>query len=265
VTAQARREAIERRVTRDGEVDFATLTHEFDVSEMTIRRDIEALEEKGVLRRVRGGAIAFRQQPADSGLASRDIEAAEKAHIADVAVTLLQPNETVLIDSGSTALAVAKALRGRDLGLTIVTPSILVAVELADDPGTTVILTGGRVKPGELSLVGEEAAAVLSLYNCDTYIMGAAGLDAAHGVTEYQRDSGFLKRAALPMARRTVVVADASKLGEVELLRVAALNAISAIVTDGPPDDPTLVAAREAGVDVVLAASPGRESGRGRK
>ena len=255
MAAKKRRATIEERVRVHGEVDFATLSKEFGVSEMTIRRDIEVLESSGLVRRVVGGAIAVigkSSEPAAGGAA----DAAEgKMHIAEAVVTLLQPHETVILDSGSTVLAVAKAIKGKQLGLTVVTPSLLVALELADEPDTTILLTGGLLRPGELSLIGLDAEDTFTQYNCDVYVMGVAGVDAARGVTEYHRGEGSVKKAAMRAADRVILVVDEVKLGRVQLMNVAPLDAIHTLVTDGAYDNPTVVAAREIGVDVLSVST----------
>lgn len=256
-----RRALIEKRVVADGEIDFASLANEFQVSEMTIRRDVNALEDKGVVRRVSGGAIALVGKSSEPTFETRAAQAAtEKAHMAGAVLELLQPHETVILDSGSTVLAVARALRGRELGLTVVTPSLLVAAELADDPGTTVLLAGGQVRPGELSLIGTETEATFGLYNCDVYVMGIAGVDARRGITEYHREEANVKKAAMAAADRVIVVADMTKLGRVQLMNVAGFDDISALVTDGPADHPAVHAAHEAGVEVVHV-QPYRQQG----
>lgn len=257
MAAKNRRDLIEQRVLNIGEVEFSSLATEFDVSEMTIRRDIETLESRGVVRRVFGGAIALVGKSSEPSFESRASEgAAVKIHLAVAAAELLRPNETVILDSGSTVLAVARAIKNRGLALTVVTPSILVAVELASEPDTTVLLTGGRVRPGELSLIGAETEEAFARYNCDTYVMGVAGVDIAKGVTDYHRDEGSVKRAAAASADRVIVVADRSKIGRVQLMNIAPLRAIYALVTDADPDDPALIAARAAGVLVVCVPIP---------
>ena len=258
IPVDERRAALEQRILANGEIEFAAMAEEFAVSEMTIRRDVDVLERKGVARRIIGGAIAFRGKSDEPPFASRAADAsASKEHIASAVVDLLQQHETVLLDSGSSALAVAWSIRGRGLGLTVVTPSIAVAVALADEPDTTVLLAGGRVRPGELSLIGAETEASFALYNCDTYVMGIAGI-AALGVTDYHREESSVKRAALRAADRIVVVADSSKLGRIRLMNIAPLSALSVLVTDGAGDDPTVLAAREAGVEVVCVATPSK-------
>lgn len=250
--AKKRRELIETLVLSTGEIDFVSLASELGVSEMTIRRDVDSLESKGVVRRIVGGAIALVGKSSEPPFKARSAAAAiVKVRLAEAVVQVLQPHETVILDSGSTVLAVARAIKGRGLGLTIVTPSILVAIELADEPDTTVLLAGGLVRPGELSLVGAETQEMFARYNCDSYVMGIAGVDLDRGVSEYHREEGNVKKAAAKSADRVIVVADQAKLGRVQLMNVAPLGSISVLVTDGDPADPTLVAARNAGVEVV--------------
>jgi DeoR/GlpR family transcriptional regulator of sugar metabolism len=250
--AQTRRELIETLVVSHGEIDFTSLATEFGVSEMTIRRDVEALESKGVLRRIVGGAIATAGKSSEPSFKDRSTAATlAKMRIAEATADLLVPHETVIIDSGSTALEVARAIKGRDLGLTVVTPSIQVAVELADEPNTNVILTGGLVRPGELSLIGFEAEQSFARYNCDTFVMGVAGFDAIRGVTDYHRDESEVKHAALDVSDRIIVVADTSKLGRVQLVNIAESTDINVLVTDADDTDPTVTALRSVGVTVL--------------
>ncbi|QEM46401.1 DeoR/GlpR transcriptional regulator [Mycolicibacterium grossiae] len=253
--AKARRDRIAHRVRAAREVGFAELAAEFDVSEMTIRRDVEALETRGVVRRIVGGAIALQGKDAEPSFATRVADAAEeKRHIADAVADLIGPSETLILDSGSTALAVARSLKGRELALTVVTPSLLAALELVDEPDTTVVLTGGQLRPGELSLIGPSAEDALAGYNCDTFVMGVAGVDAERGVSDYHQAESGVKRAASRRADRVIVAADESKLGRVTFVNIAALADVDVIVTDAPADHPALAAARTHGVDVVTVA-----------
>ncbi len=255
-----RREQIERKLKLEGEVEFVGLAAEFGVSEMTIRRDLEALESKGVGRRVLGGAIAVGSAGAEPPYEMRVSHASRpKLRIAEAARALITAGETLIIDSGSTAMAVANALRGHDLGLTIITPSLLVASHLHDEPNTTIYMTGGQLRPAELSLVGPTAEESFTRFNADVFIMGVAGIDARAGVTDYHYGEAHVKRAAMQSARRTIIFADAEKLGRVQLISIAELWDIDSIVTDAPADHPTLEAARKAGcriVSVVVDPSP---------
>jgi DeoR/GlpR family transcriptional regulator of sugar metabolism len=255
VDVRTRRDRIEQRVRSAREINFADLAAEFDVSEMTIRRDVEALESLGVLRRVVGGAIAVQGKDTEPSFATRVADAAqEKIHIADVVADLIGVNETLILDSGSTALAVANSLKGRGLGLTVVTPSVLAALALVDEPDTTVVLTGGELRAGELSLIGPGAEDTLANYNCDTYVMGVAGIDGDRGISDYHQAESRVKRTASRRADRVIVAADKSKLGRVTFVSIATLSQVQTIVSDGPADHPALVAARAAGVEVICVA-----------
>jgi DeoR/GlpR family transcriptional regulator of sugar metabolism len=258
VDAKTRRDRIEQCVRAQREIAYAALATEFDVSEMTIRRDVEALELLGVVRRIVGGAIALKGKDSEPSFETRVANAAEeKHHIADAVADLIGPKETLIIDSGSTALAVARSLKGRKLGLTIVTPSVLAALELVDEPDTTVVLTGGELRRGELSLIGPATEDTLHNYNCDTFVMGVAGIDGDRGISDYHQAESRVKRAASQRADRVIVAADHSKVGRVTFVSIAPLSEIDIIVTDGSPDHAALVAARGVGVDVICVAGRG--------
>jgi DeoR/GlpR family transcriptional regulator of sugar metabolism len=255
MTSDGRRDAIRGRLAERGEVAITALAAEFAVSEMTIRRDLETLEERGVARRVRGGAISTVSRSYEPPLAARSQEAREaKAGIAAVAAGFVEYGETAILDVGSTTLALARELRDRG-GLTILTPSVNAALELASVPTIRVILTGGIVRPGELSLVGDLAEQTFQRFNCDVLFLGVGGIDASKGLTEYNLDDTRVKRAALSAASRCVVLADRSKLGRVCLAQVAALEEIDVLITDAEPGHPVLAPVREAGVEVVSVSS----------
>ena len=251
-----RRRAIRERIGAGDDVRLADLAQEFDVSEMTIRRDLEALEGQGILRRVLGGAIpvAGVGKGLEPSFTSRTHAAADgKAHIAALVTQRLIKREAVYFDGGSTALAVARTVKGRGLELTIVTTSLLVALEVVDEPGTEVILLGGQVRPGELTTIGSEVTESIAQYNVDTYVMGVAGVHPERGLTEYHRDEAGEKRAALGRADRVIVAVDFIKLGKVMLAHVADLSDVHILVTDAAPEHPLVAAIQRHGVEVMCA------------
>lgn len=251
MSTRERRGAIRGFLADRGEVAIAELALQFEVSEMTIRRDLEDLEDQGVARRVRGGAIATVSRSYEPPLATRATEALEaKQRIAAAAAGYIDYGETAILDVGTTTLELAKCLKGRG-GLTIVTPSVRAAAELAGDPNMRVIMTGGIVRPGEFSLIGHLAEDTFSQLNCDVLFLGVGGISGEKGLTEYNLDDTRVKRAALAAASRTVALADQSKLGRVCLATIAGLSEIDVLITDAPPDHPQLDAVREAGVEVV--------------
>lgn len=253
-----RRRLIQEQVVRTGEVQFAALATEFDVSEMTVRRDIDALERQGVVRRVSGGAIPVSAVAFEPSYGLRaDLDPDSKDRIAATIAQLLSPGETVVLDSGSTVARVAHAIRGRQLGLTVITPSITVATTLADEPDTHVILTGGEVRAGELSLVGSEAEEAFARYNCDTFVIGVAGVDVVRGLTEYHPGEASVKRAAIAASARLLVGVDAAKLGRIHLVNIAPISAVDVLVTNpAEQHHPVVTAVRDAGAEIVVTPEP---------
>ncbi|MFT3877316.1 MAG: DeoR/GlpR family DNA-binding transcription regulator [Propioniciclava sp.] len=253
---QQRRLLLADRVAEGGELGFADAAAMFGVSEMTIRRDVEALEAQGRVRRVPGGMMSIRggngyEPPFSSRVMT---QAREKADIARAVADLLVPGSRVMIDTGSTGLAVAKAVRGRGLGLTVLTPNLLVAMQLVDEPDTSVFLTGGELRQGEMSLIGPATVQSLTAYNLDTYVMSVAGVDAERGISDYNVSEAATKRAAVAASDRVIVCVDASKLDKVFLTNVAAFAEVDVLVTDGEAGNRSVLAARDAGVEVVLVA-----------
>lgn len=236
-----------------GEVTVADLSRAAGVSEMTIRRDLEALERQGLLRRVRGGAVTAvsRGYEPPYGLrAGRNLEA--KARIAAKAASLVGEGETLIVDVGTTALELARSLAQRS-GLTILTPSFRAAELLVPNPELRVIVTGGIARPGELSLIGDLAERAFADLHCDAVYLGAGGVDASVGVTEFNLDDARVKRAALASARRCVVLADSSKLDRVAVASVCPVDRVDVLITDDGASEALLAQLRERDVEVLVA------------
>lgn len=253
MSVTTRRRSIQDMILQHGESNLGALAERFQVSEMTIRRDLEALESQGALRRLAGGgAIAVPGKTQEPTFEARALQESEgKAHIGAAVADLLQPGEAVYFDGGSTSLAAARALRRRGLGLTVVTASLLVVLELVDEPGTETILIGGSVRPGELTTFGPEMEEGLRHYHVDTYVMGVAGLHPRKGLTEYHGGEGHGKRAAIDQADRVIVALDQTKLDRVLLVHVADLDRVHILVTDAPRHHKTIAAVSAQGIQVV--------------
>lgn len=237
-----------------GQLQIADIARETKVSEMTIRRDLEALEAVGALTRIHGGAVPVLSRSLSPQFHTRSMRNEEaKARIGAAAAAQLRDGETVIIDAGSTTAHVAIALAGRS-NLRILALDLRIAERLADEPGMTVMVAGGTIRPVERSIYGGMAERSISGLNFDTYIMSAGGLDADAGVTEYNPDDASVKRTAIASARRTIVVADESKMGVVTFANVCRLDEVDTLVTDpqGAASD-TVIRAAEAGLQVVVA------------
>ncbi|KNY04678.1 DeoR/GlpR family DNA-binding transcription regulator [Microbacterium sp. GCS4] len=243
-TPQRRRAEIESLMGDRAEVDIQSLALHFGVSEMTIRRDLGALEEDGVVRRLVGGrALLLDAKSREPALSTRSTAAYEsKSHIGRAVADLLSDDEVVFIDGGSTALAAAHALRGSGRRLTVLTRSLLIAAELAEEPHIEIFMLGGRVKSSEMLTTTSTMSDDLRHFNVDTYVMGISGVHPTRGLTDYDPDESAGKRLALERADRVLLLADHSKLGRVLMSRVAGLDVVSTLVTDADEQNEVLAA-----------------------
>ena len=225
-----------RGAGRIGVAELAGLT---GASEMTIRRDLDVLAAQGVLERYRGGARSLLLRGEEPPFAMRAHEGVDvKRRIAAETARLISDGESVVLDSGTTCLEVARALEHRRL--TVVPLSLHAVNALAAAPRLTLLVPGGRPRPGELALTGPLTAASLAALRFDTAVIGCCGVNAANGLTAHDLDDAAVKRAAIASARRVVAVAEAAKLSRTALAFVAPASALHAIITDeSAPDDET--------------------------
>ncbi|HVB70175.1 MAG TPA: DeoR/GlpR family DNA-binding transcription regulator [Acidimicrobiales bacterium] len=255
MNASRRRADIAERLRVEGEASISVLATEYGTSEMTIRRDLDYLEEEGLARRARGGAIFLHSRSYEPPIHQRaGVQAEAKCQIGAAAAATVLEGETIILDVGTTTAAMAKALR-HDLEVTVVTNSLLIANELASKPRVRTILTGGTVRPGEMSLVGPRAQSAFGEYHCDAVFLGIAAV-STEGLTEYNEDDAHVKRAAIASARRVVLLADATKLGRVTFAAVAPLAELDVLITDAAEDHEVVLAAHDLGVEVRCAAEP---------
>jgi DeoR/GlpR family transcriptional regulator of sugar metabolism len=259
-----------RRITdalrQASQLSVAELMGLTGASDMTIRRDLEALAGQGLLERYRGGARSLLLRGEEPPFALRVHEGTEvKQRIAAAVAALIADGEAVVLDSGTTCLEVARALRTRRV--TVMPLSLQAVNALADAPEATLLMPGGRPRPGEGALTGSLTRASLEAVRFDTAILGCCGLSAAQGLTAYDLDDADVKRAAIASARRVIAVTEGAKLTRTALALVAPASALHALVTDASAPDEEIRALAAAGVIVekVPLCGPGpREPGGGR-
>lgn len=232
--ARQRQELILREVDRHGGSRVSELVEILGVSDMTVRRDIEALAERGLVVKVHGGATTVTGRTAEEPgfQAQSQMHPVQKSAIARTAAELVPPGASVAISAGTTAYAVAHELRSVP-DLTVVTNSPRVA-ELMHDPNRddlTVILTGGVRTPSD-ALAGPVTVGTLRSLHVDTLILGVHGIDLHAGLTTPNMEEAEVNRALLACARRVVVVADHSKWGVIGLATIATLDQVDVLVTD---------------------------------
>lgn len=246
-----RHELIVAKLEERGEVEVADLAGRLDVSEMTIRRDLEQLEHEGRCRRVHGGAVTAAIRGYEDPFEVRRYHNLDaKQRIGKAGAELVAAGETLVLDIGTTTLQVAEALRSRS-NITVITPSLDIAVLLADTRGIRSICLGGQVRPGEHSTVGSLTERSLQDFHVDVCILSAGGVSVAGGLTEYHAEGAEIKRAMIRRAQRLVVVADESKLGMVTFAVISPLSVVDTLVTSAPAGNEHLRAIRNAGVHVI--------------
>jgi DeoR/GlpR family transcriptional regulator of sugar metabolism len=242
-----------RRITdalrQTSQLSVAELVDLTGASDMTIRRDLEALAEQGVLERYRGGARSLLLRGEEPPFALRVHEGTEtKRRIAAAVAEMIADGESVVIDSGTTCLEVARALRTRRV--TVMPLSLQAVNTLADAPESTLLVPGGRPRPGEGALTGPLTRASLETVRFDTAILGCCGLSAAQGLTAYDLDDADMKRAAIASARRIIAVTEGAKLTRTALAFVVPVSALHSLVTDASAPDDEILAISAAGVAV---------------
>lgn len=251
--AEERRAEITQRARRDGRVEVAGLAAEFAVTPETVRRDLTDLEQRGVVRRVHGGAIPADRLRVEHAVAERAVlHTGEKARIATAALAELPATGgTVLIDAGTTTGAFADALpEGREL--TVVTNAAPIALTLAGRRDLEVLLVGGRLRGRTLATVDDWALRTLDELSADVAFVAANGVSAARGLTTPDPAEAAIKRAMIRSGRRVVLLADRSKIGDDHFVRFGTLDDVDLLITDDgldPRDHADLTAA---GLQVVL-------------
>jgi DeoR/GlpR family transcriptional regulator of sugar metabolism len=238
VLARQRQTVILERIRGDGGVRVAELARELGVSDMTVRRDLEALHNAGLVEKVHGGATALQGSALfEPGFAAKsDLQKPEKEAIARAAVGLVMPGMAIGISAGTTTYALARRLVDVP-GLTVVTNSVPVADALhrAGRTDQTIILTGGVRTPSD-ALVGPFAVAALRTVHVDLVFMGVHGMDPHSGFTTPNVLEADTDRALVESGRRLIVVADNTKWGVVGISTFARLNEADMVVTDAGLD-----------------------------
>lgn len=256
-TAPRRRRILET-IRRKEFVSVSDLSARFSVSEVTIRSDLQALADGGQIRRVRGGAIHRATVPSRelSFEQASDAFAREKERIGISAAALVESGQTVILDAGSTTAAVARALAQRpDLhDVHVFTNGLRIALELEPAiPRMTVLVTGGTLRSSQHSLVNPLGNVILDQVHAHLAFVGCDGIEAEAGATNTSVADAEIKRLMFRGARRRIVVADGSKVGQVSLVHLWGIEDVDLLITDGSADVGALAAIEARGVETTIA------------
>lgn len=254
-----RKDAILENLARENRVYVSELSAAFGVSDVTIRKDLKELEERGLLKRVHGGAERIRQSRAAvestlDELMSRHME--EKRAIARAALPLIEDGDALILDTSTTTRELARLLRTSPLkDLTVITPTPQIALELCESEDIQVILIGGIIRRTLKTAMGPIATETLKGLHADKAFIGVNGIDPAVGLTTQNILECEVKRQIIASSTRTFVLADASKHNTIALGVIAPVSAVDGIVTDAGISRSFRSRLEETGADVIIADS----------
>ncbi len=246
-----RYDKIVKLVNEHGSMRVTELSERCQVTEETIRRDLDRLERQGLLRRSHGGAVSVQGEQPETPFSEREImHAEEKRRIAEQAVKLIEPNDRILLDASTTAWYMAASLP--DIPLTVLTTSIRVATQLSNREKIEVISTGGQLVSRSLSFVGPLAERSLDTYYVNKLFLSCQGVHLERGVSESNELQGRVKQKMVGMADQVILLADASKFGVQAFAHVMNLNEVDQLITDSRIDQRIVEQLQEQAMQVMI-------------
>ncbi len=248
-----RRARIIEQVDAAGQVEVQNLSGIFGVSEVTIRNDLAHLEQKNLLLRTRGGAIKQRRVGLDFALVEKQKQhLAEKQRIGRVAAALIKDYDTIILDSGSTTMEIAKNL-GHLNHVNVITDALNIASILAEYKNMKVIMPGGFLRENSYSLVGSLAEENLRNYYCDKLFLGVDGIDSRYGISTPNIEEAQLNRVMVEISREIIVVTDSSKFSRRSFAFITPVNKIDMVITDKGIPQEEQNTLKNMGVKVIIA------------
>ncbi len=230
--AEERRTQILMILRANGRVKVDELKRRFRTSAVTIRNDLNALDQKGLVQRSHGGAVSpdtiLRESPVYERLRA---QADEKRRIGAMAATFINDGETIILDSGTTTLEIARQIKNKQ-GLQVLTNGVNVAAELLDARGIQTFIAGGTVRGDSASIVGRSTEEMFDQFAADKVFLSAAGCDPDFGVSGANIEETMVNRAMLRIAREVILVSDATKFSKRSMSRIAAFSEIDTVISD---------------------------------
>lgn len=250
--AEGRRRKILELVEQTGQVTIHDVVRRFAVSAVTARSDLDALSANGVVLRSHGGAVRYEPTQDYPLKVKATLHRAEKSRIGQAAAQLVRPNETIILDSGTTTAEIAKSLKRAKLKFTVITSALNISNELADAPEISLIMLGGLLRRVSYSFVGPQAEAMLRELHADRLFLAVDGFDLEGGPFTPDVLEAQLNGLMMKIAREVTVVADSTKLGRRSLFRIGPVENVHRLITDARAPDEFTNALRKKGVEVVL-------------
>jgi len=251
LTSQRKRLILDK-LRADGQVIAKSISHELNLSEDTIRRDLRELAQEGLLQRVHGGALPA--SPAVVDLAGRQLFGTDgKSAIGRAAAQMIRSGQVVILDGGTTAVHVARHL-SPEVRATVVTHSPTVAVELARHPSVEVVILGGRLFKHSVVAVGAALVEAASRIRADFYFMGVTGVHATAGLSTGDLEEADVKRVLSSRAAETIVLASSEKLNAASPYVIAPLSEVSGIIVEADTPEEIVADFRRLGITVTRAS-----------
>jgi DeoR/GlpR family transcriptional regulator of sugar metabolism len=248
-----RQQQIAQFIRQHKRATVVELSERFDVSEATIRRDLEKLDSEGEIRRAHGGAVAVERAAPEPPVVHRMVEnEEEKRRIGQAAAQLVQDGDVIFLGSGTTTLEVARNLDDRK-NLTVITNALNIVNQLAGKQNITVIVTGGLFRHSELSLIGHITEQALKELRADKVIMGMRAISIEEGLTNDYLPETMTDRTIIQFAPEVILVVDHSKFGKVSTALVAPITSVHKIVTDAGISPQIVADLRAGGMEVIVA------------
>jgi len=250
-----RRTIILKQLEKEEQVNVSELSKQFNVSEVTIRKDLKHLEKKNILIRSRGGAMKRSLVNIDLSIYDRRRQnTGLKEAIGSAAAKMIMNGETILLDTGTTIMELAKHLP-KKIEITVITNSVDITFRLAEFPNIRVIMPGGILRRNSLALVGEQAAESLRGFYCDKYFLSADGIDINKGMMTTNIEEAALAKINIKNSKRVIALIDSSKFESKGITAIATLAQVNTLITDnGIPQD-ILREIKNLGVEVIVVES----------
>ena len=227
-----RHQFILKKINKEGHVNVVDLCKQLNVSSVTIRKDLKLLEDKSLLYKTHGGATLNNPYTADRPVNEKEkLQSSEKMKIAEAAAKLIQPNDSIIIGSGTTMLALAKNIFPSQ-SLTVITSALNVTLELIKHTDIEIIQLGGLIRKSSSSVMGAYAEDVLGDFFCSKLFLGVDGIDLEFGLTTTNVFEAHLNRQMMAVSQKTIILADSTKFGRRGFGKICKLEEIDHIITD---------------------------------
>jgi DeoR family transcriptional regulator of aga operon len=247
-----RHQSILEKLHKEGSVNVLDLCKALNVSSVTIRKDLKLLEDKNLLYRTHGGATADDPYTVERPVNEKEkLQSREKDNIGLRAAELIQPNDSIIIASGTTVLSFAQKIQARD-GLTVITSALPVALELIHHPGIEVLQLGGILRKNSFSVTGPYAQEILGDFFCTKLFLGVDGIDMEYGLTTTSAMEAHLNRQMIAISQKVIVLTDSTKFGKKGFGRICGVEEVDQVITDSNIPEHYMKSLESLGIEVTL-------------